>query len=297
MKILLFGKNGQLGWELQRALAPLGELIALDRNSILTANLENLEGIAKTIRTVKPDIVVNAAAYTAVDKAESERTLATLINAQALAVLAQESAALNALLVHYSTDYVFDGSGSLAWQETDKPNPLNFYGASKLQGEQEIINTGCNYLILRTSWVYGTHGKNFIKTILHLSQEKETISIVNDQMGAPTSSELLADVTAHLLKAVTSNSSLSGLYHLSASGETSWYDFAHFICDEAKKLGKKIALKNLTAISTQKYMTPALRPLNSRLNTTKLQDTFSIYLPSWQSGVTRVVKEVLGSIG
>ncbi|STX27714.1 dTDP-6-deoxy-L-mannose dehydrogenase RmlD [Legionella beliardensis] len=295
MKILLFGKNGQLGWELQRALAPLGELIALDRHSTLTANLENLAGIATTIRTVKPDIIVNAAAYTAVDKAESEQDLAILINAKAPAVLAQEGAKTGSLLVHYSTDYVFDGSNHISWQENDAPSPLNFYGVSKLQGEQEIINSGCQHLILRTSWVYGTYGKNFIKTILRLSQEKETIKIVNDQIGAPTGTELLADVTAHLLKATTLDPALSGLYHLAASGETSWYDFAHFILEEAKKLAQQSTIKNLIPIPSEDYITPAQRPLNSRLNTKKLQHAFSIHLPNWQLGAARVIREILGS--
>ncbi|MGQ3889248.1 dTDP-4-dehydrorhamnose reductase [Legionella sp. CNM-1927-20] len=295
MKILLFGKSGQLGWELRRSLMPLGELIALDRHSELTANFEDLAGIAKTIRFIKPDIIVNAVAYTAVDKAESEQHLATLINAKALAVLAQESAKLGTLLVHYSTDYVFDGSGNISWQETDKTNPLNFYGMSKLQGEQEIINSGCQYLILRTSWVYGAYGKNFIKTILRLGQEKETLKIIDDQIGAPTGTELLADVTAHLLKTVKLNSNLKGLYHLSASGETSWHGFAQFILHEAEKLGKTLTIRNLLAIPSKEYITPALRPLNSRLNTQKLQQTFSIYLPNWQLGVARAVREILGS--
>jgi dTDP-4-dehydrorhamnose reductase len=295
MKILLFGKSGQLGWELKRSLLPLGELISLDRHSELTGNFEDLAGIAKTIRSVKPDIIVNAVAYTAVDKAESDRHLAALINAKALAILAQESAALGALLVHYSTDYVFDGSGNNSWQETDKTNPLNFYGMSKLQGEQEIINSGCQHLILRTSWVYGAYGKNFIKTILRLGQEKDTLKIIDDQIGAPTGTELLADVTAHLLKAVKLNPDLQGLYHLSASGETSWHGFAQFILKEAEKSGKPLTIKNLLAIPSKEYITPALRPLNSRLNTRKLQQTFSTYLPNWQLGVARAVKEILGS--
>ncbi|STX50221.1 dTDP-6-deoxy-L-mannose dehydrogenase RmlD [Legionella busanensis] len=295
MKILLFGKSGQLGWELKRSLMPLGELIALDRHSELVANFENLTGLATTIRFIKPDIIVNAVAYTAVDKAENEQHLATLINTKATAILAQESAKLGALLVHYSTDYVFDGSGNKSWQETDKPKPLNFYGMSKLQGEQEIINSGCIYLILRTSWVYGTYGKNFIKTILRLGQEKETLKIIDDQIGAPTGAELLADVTAHLLKAINLNPNLTGLYHLTASGDTSWHGFAQFILDEAKKLGTALKIQDLLPIPSKEYITPALRPLNSRLNTHKLQETFSVYLPNWQLGVARAVKEILGS--
>ncbi|WP_131782181.1 dTDP-4-dehydrorhamnose reductase [Legionella gresilensis] len=295
MKILLFGKSGQLGWELRRSLMPLGELIALDRHSELVANFEDLTGLATTIRFIKPDIIVNAVAYTAVDKAESEQHLATLINAQATATLAQESAKLGSLLVHYSTDYVFDGSGTISWQETDKTNPLNFYGMTKLQGEQEVINSGCRYLILRTSWVYGTYGKNFIKTILRLGQEKETLKIIDDQIGAPTGTELLADVTAHILKAISLNPNLTGLYHLTASGNTSWHGFAQFILDEAKKLGKALKIQDLLPIPSKEYATPALRPLNSRLNTHKLQETFSVYLPSWQPGVARAVREILGS--
>ncbi|WP_419419965.1 dTDP-4-dehydrorhamnose reductase [Legionella sp. D16C41] len=295
MKILLFGKSGQLGWELSRALAPLGELIALDRHSEFSANFEDLSGLVRTIQFFKPNIIVNAAAYTAVDKAESEQALATIINTEAPAILAKECAQLGALLVHYSTDYVFDGSGHAGWQESDIPSPLNTYGLSKLRGEQEIINSGCHHLILRTSWVYGTYGKNFIKTILRLSQEKETIKIINDQIGAPTGAELLADVTAHLLKAVTLNPELAGLYHLCASGETSWHGFAQYIVDELKNLEKATTIKNLLAIPSQEYPTPALRPLNSRLNTQKLQQSFSIHLPDWRLGVTRTIREILGS--
>jgi dTDP-4-dehydrorhamnose reductase len=298
MKILLFGKNGQVGWELQRSLAPLGELVALSSDSqILCGNLTNLVGIQKTIQELSPDIIVNAAAYTAVDKAEKEPELAHLINAQAPGLLAQEAKRLNAWLVHYSTDYVFDGSGHHPRLETEATNPLNVYGESKLAGEKNIIASGCSHLIFRTSWVYGAHGNNFIKTILRLAQERDHLDIVDDQIGAPTGAELLADITAQIIHTTSHNSlNKSGTYHLTADGHTSWYNFADLILTYARQfeLPLKIQPDAVRAIKTANFPTPAKRPLNSRLNTCKLQNTFGLSLPNWQTGVTRTLNEILG---
>ena len=213
MRILLLGKSGQVGWELQRALAPLGELVALDRQGEngLCGDLTDLDGLRNSIRRLQPDVIVNAAAYTAVDKAESESELACLINALAPQVMAEEMRALNGWLVHYSTDYVFDGSGTAPWSETDRPAPLNQYGQSKLQGEQGIVQSGCRHLIFRTSWVYAARGNNFAKTMLRLAAEREQLNVIDDQVGAPTGAELLADVTAHALRQAMAQPQLSGL--------------------------------------------------------------------------------------
>ncbi|MDR3501948.1 MAG: dTDP-4-dehydrorhamnose reductase [Legionella sp.] len=298
MRILLLGKNGQLGWELQRALSPLGELIALDRNNVapLCGDLTKSESLAQTIRHLAPDIIVNAAAYTAVDKAESEPELAMLVNATATEVLATEAAALGAWLIHYSTDYVFDGSGSNFWQETDPVAPLNCYGKSKLKGEQAIQASGCKHLIFRTSWVYAARGANFAKTILRLARERQELRIINDQIGVPTGADLLADITAHALRMAVKNPLLSGVYHLAPQGEISWYDYARFLVDEITNTGEQLLVEQITPIPSEEYNTPAKRPLNSRLNTKKLINTFSIYLPNWELGVSRMVKEILGKL-
>ncbi|MDO9166328.1 MAG: dTDP-4-dehydrorhamnose reductase, partial [Rhodoferax sp.] len=230
MKILLFGKNGQIGWELQRSLAPLGELIALDRhNADRCGDLGNPQGLAATVQEVRPDVIVNAAAYTAVDKAESEPELAGTINALAPGVLAQEAARLGAWLVHYSTDYVFDGSGTRPWTEADTPAPLNVYGRTKLEGEQLIQAVGPQHLILRTSWVYAARGGNFAKTMLRLAQERERLTVIDDQFGAPTGAELVADVTAHAIRHLLKHPEDAGLYHLAAGGETSWCGYANYV--------------------------------------------------------------------
>lgn len=295
MKILLFGKNGQLGWELQRSLAPLGTVVALDVDSEdYCGNFVNLDGIVQTVHTVAPDVIVNAAAYTAVDKAEAETELAQVLNASAPAVLAQEAKRRDAWLVHYSTDYVFDGSSEHAWVETDFPNPLNVYGKTKLAGDIAIRETGCKHLIFRTSWVYGTHGDNFAKTALRLAQEREQLKIVSDQFGAPTGAELLADVTAHCLHQARQRPEVSGLYHLATSGVTTWFDYACFVIEFARKVGLniKVAPEAIKPISTNAYPLPAPRPSNSRLNTNKLQTTFNLILPDWQSGVSRMLLEL-----
>jgi dTDP-4-dehydrorhamnose reductase len=295
MKILLLGKNGQVGWELQRSLAPLGELISLDRRSVngLCGDLSNLDGLRSTIRQVKPDVIVNAAAYTAVDKAESEIELAERVNAQASGILAEEAAALGAWLVHYSTDYVFSGQGVAPWQETDSVAPVNKYGASKLAGEQLITASGCKHLIFRTSWVYSARGNNFAKTMLRLATDRESLNVIADQIGAPTGADLIADVTALAMRQAFQFPELSGLYHLAARGEVSWHGYASHVIAFAKANGEQLAVKAVNPIDTSAYPTPARRPLNSRLNTQKLRDNFSLHLPDWQSGVTRMLREVL----
>ncbi|MFJ5258074.1 dTDP-4-dehydrorhamnose reductase [Pseudomonas koreensis] len=295
MKILLLGKNGQVGWELQRSLAPLGELVALDRHPAggLTGDLSDLDALRNTIRQVKPDIIVNAAAYTAVDKAESEIELADRVNGLATKVMAQEAASLNAWLIHYSTDYVFSGEGLAAWRETDAVSPVNHYGASKLAGEQAIVASGCRHLIFRTSWVYAARGNNFAKTMLRLAKDRETLGVIADQIGAPTGADLIADVTALAIQRVLLRPELAGLYHLAAAGEISWHGYACHVIDLAKANGEELAVKAINPIDTTAYPTPARRPLNSRLDTQKLRDNFSLHLPDWQSGVTRMIMEVL----
>ena len=298
MKILLFGKNGQVGWELQRSLAPLGEVIALGTTSQnYCGDFTDLAGIANTIRAIEPDVIVNAAAHTAVDKAESEPDLARTINALAPAVLAKESNLLNSLLIHYSTDYVFDGEGDKAWQESDQTEPLSIYGATKLEGEQLIQASGCMHLIFRTSWVYGARGGNFAKTMLRLAKERDSLKVIDDQIGAPTGADLLADVTAHAIRTARRNPEVSGLYHLVAGGETSWHGYASFVLDYARRAGidLKVATDAVQAVPTSAFPTPAKRPHNSRLNTEKLQNTFDLHLPHWQAGVTRMLAEVLDS--
>jgi len=296
MKILLFGKNGQVGWELQRSLAPLGELIALDNDSKeLCGNFTDLDGIAQTVRAAAPDVIVNAAAHTAVDKAETEPWLARTINTLAPGILAQEAKCCNAWLIHYSTDYVFDGSGNKPWLETDITAPLNTYGATKLEGDQLIRQSGCLHLIFRTSWVYGTRGGNFAKTMLRLAKERDSLSVINDQVGAPTGADLLADVTAHAIRTVRQRAELSGLYHLAAAGEVSWHGYAEFVLDYVRCAG--ISLKTtpdaIRPVPSSSFPTPAKRPHNSRLDTTKLQHTFDLSPPMWQTGVERMLIELL----
>lgn len=298
MKILLFGKNGQVGWELERSLAPLGQLLALDRhNQSFCGDLSDLKGIAQTVETVQPDVIVNAAAYTAVDKAETDIVQAELINSRAPETLAQAAKACGAWLVHYSTDYVFDGSGNRAWSEQDALNPLSVYGRTKLQGEQAIQASGCQYLIFRTSWVYAARGQNFAKTMIRLAQQREQLSVINDQFGAPTGAELLADTTAHAIRLATQRHEVAGLYHLVAGGETNWFEYASYVLDFARQSGVdlKLAANGLQAIPTSQYPTPAQRPLNSRLNTEKFKITFDLDLPNWRMGVERMLMEIHGT--
>ncbi|QDL39149.1 dTDP-4-dehydrorhamnose reductase [Rhodoferax sediminis] len=296
MKILLLGKNGQVGWELQRSLSVLGELVALDRHSPdLCGDLANLQGLAQTVQTVRPDVIVNAAAHTAVDKAESEPELARTLNALAPGVLAQEAAKLGALLVHYSTDYVFDGSGARPWTETDTPAPLNVYGRTKLEGERLIAATCPRHLIFRTSWVYGARGGNFAKTMLRLAQERERLTVIADQIGAPTGADLLADVTAHAIRGVWQQPQQAGLYHLAAGSETSWHEYAKYVLAQSQIAQPtiKVIATAVDPVPTSAFPTPARRPHNSRLDTAKLQTVFGLSLPHWQSGVARMLEEVL----
>ena len=297
MKILLLGKNGQVGWELQRSLAPLGEVIALDFDSPgpLSADFSKPESLAATVRAVAPDVIVNAAAHTAVDKAESEPELARALNATSPAVLAREAAACGAWLLHYSTDYVFDGSGSTPRDEDAPTGPLNVYGQTKLEGEQAIRASGCRHLILRTSWVYAARGANFARTMLRLATERDALDVVDDQVGAPTGAELLADITAHALRSLQSNPDLGGTYHAAAAGETSWCGYARHVIGFARDAGQplKATPQTVRPVPTSAFPTPARRPANSRLDTSKLRAAFGLTLPAWQVGVDRMLAEVL----
>jgi dTDP-4-dehydrorhamnose reductase len=298
MKILLLGKNGQVGWELQRSLAPLGEVLALDRQSTThCGDLSQPERLAQTVREWRPDVIVNAAAHTAVDKAESEPDVARCLNATAPAALAQAAAEVGAWLVHYSTDYVFNGQGDLPWQEGDATGPLSVYGQTKLEGEQAIATSGCKHLIFRTSWVYAARGGNFAKTMLRLAAERERLTVINDQHGAPTGADLIADVTAHAIRQVMANSAptLAGIYHLVASGETTWHGYASHVIAQARHINPELGLKvsDIAPVPNSAFPTPAQRPLNSRLSTHKLQQAFGLVLPPWQQGVNRMLAEIL----
>ncbi len=297
MKILLLGRNGQLGWELQRSLAPLGELVACDFDTPgeLKADFADAASLVALVRRVQPQLIVNSAAHTAVDKAESEPDLARAINATAPGVVAREAAAIGALLVHYSTDYVFDGSGSTPRSEDAPTGPLSVYGRTKLEGEDLVRASGCRHLILRTSWVYAARGGNFARTMLRLAAERETLSVISDQVGAPTGADLLADVSAHAVRGVLAEPALSGSYHCVAGGETNWFDYARFVVEWARAHGQpvRVAPDAMHAIPTSAYPTPARRPLNSRLATHKLQRAFGLTLPHWQTGVERLLVEIL----
>jgi len=299
MKILLLGRNGQLGWELQRSLAPLGEVVALasqaqDNPNQWCGDLADLRGLRQTVRAVAPDLVVNAAAYTAVDKAQTEVEKAYAINTQAPALLAEETLRLGAWLAHYSTDYVFDGSGETPWRESDTCAPLSVYGATKRQGELEIARNP-KHLILRTSWVYAARGSNFAKTMLRLGAEREELRVIDDQIGAPTGAELLADASAHALRQAMAQPALAGLYHCAAAGQTSWHGYAQWVFQEARRLGMhiKVAPERVLPIQSTQYPVAAPRPLNSRLDCRRFGDIFSIHLPFWQFGVRRVLQEIV----
>ena len=295
-KILLLGKNGQVGWELQRSLAPLGEVIALDsRSTEYCGDLTDLAGLVNTVDALKPDVIVNAAAHTAVDKAESEPELAHTVNALAPGVLAEAAQRCGAWLVHYSTDYVFDGSGEQPWLETDATGPLSVYGRTKLEGEQRIAAACENHLIFRTSWVYAARGGNFAKTMLRLAKERDRLTVINDQFGAPTGADLLADVTAHAIRSAVAQPQLAGLYHLVAAGETTWHGYAHFVIEHAARVGVtlKTTPENIDSVPTSAFPTPATRPHNSRLDTHRLQAAFGLTLPNWQQGVARMLTEIL----
>ena len=300
MKLLLFGKGGQVGWELQRSLSCLGELVALDaRSTDYCGDLLRPVELAQTVEALKPDVIVNAAAYTAVDKAESEPDLARAINATAPVALAEVAAKTGAWLVHYSTDYVFDGSGQTPWQETDATAPLSVYGKTKREAEIGIAQSECKHLIFRTSWVYAGRGANFAKTMLRLAKERDRLAVIDDQVGAPTGADLLADITAHALRQVLSPtgtadfSNWNGLYHVAAGGQTSWHGYARFVLETALAAGIQLRAGKdaVDPISSSSYPTAARRPLNSRLNTHKFEQTFRLSLPAWQTGVARMILE------
>jgi dTDP-4-dehydrorhamnose reductase len=295
VKLVLFGATGQVGWELQRALAPLGDVTALhSRSTEHAADFSHPEALAATVRALRPDVIVNAAAYTAVDKAESEPDLARAVNALSPGVLAREAAALGAWLVHYSTDYVFDGSGERPWREDDATGPLNTYGRTKLEGEGLIRASGCRHLILRTSWVYAARGGNFAKTMLRLAAERDRLTVVADQHGAPTGADLLADLSAHLIRHAQRDAAASGTYHAVAAGETTWHDYARFVIEWARSQGRavKVAREAIEPVPSSAFPTPAQRPHNSRLDTRKLRETFGLVLPPWQQGVARMLAEL-----
>jgi dTDP-4-dehydrorhamnose reductase len=290
-----------VGWELQRSLSVLGDVVALDSDPAynpdgLCGDFTDLAGLVETVRRVHPQIIVNAAAHTAVDKAESEPEVARLINAKAPAVLAKEATILGAWLVQYSTDYVFDGSGTQPWKETDATGPLSVYGQTKLEGELAVASTP-KHLILRTSWVYAARGGNFARTMLRLAGEREALTVIDDQVGAPTSAELLADVTGHTLRAAIKQPELAGLYHCVAGGETTWHGYCRFVLEQGKAQGwaLKAGPAQVMPTATASYPTPAQRPLNSRLSTAKLQDAFGLTLPDWKQGVARMVTEISGN--
>lgn len=297
MRILLLGKDGQVGWELHRSLSVLGELVALGRNGKgeYCGDLAQPERLANTVRTLAPDVIVNAAAYTAVDKAESEPDLAMRVNGAAPGILAREAKRLGALLVHYSTDYVFDGTRPTAYSETDEPNPLNAYGRTKLAGEHAIQASGCDHLIFRTSWVYAARGGNFAKTMLRLARERDSLRVIADQRGAPTSAELIADATTQAVVQARLNPRLLGLYHLVAGGETSWHGYACHVLSVTREHGVplKVSPEAVEAIATAEYPLPAQRPANSRLDTQKLCHAFGLYMPDWRVHVNRMLQEVL----
>lgn len=291
MKILVTGKSGQVGFELQRALAPLGEVIAVDRSQCDLAKPEVLRNL---IQQIQPDIIVNPAAYTAVDKAETEIEVAHAVNGIAPGILGEEAAKIGALVVHYSTDYIFDGVKESPYIETDAPNPQGQYGKSKLAGERALSASGANYLIFRTSWVVGAFGGNFAKTMLRLATERDHLRVVADQFGAPTSASLIADVTAHIIAQYQKSPTAFpfGIYHLTAKGSTSWHGYAQYVVNTAISLGKQLraTAENIEAIPTSAYPLPAPRPTNSRLDSNLLERTFNLVMPHWQSGVKRVLQ-------
>lgn len=295
MKILLTGKNGQVGFELQRALAPLGEIVAVDQAE---CDLANAAAIRELVARVRPDVIINPAAYTAVDKAESDEALAFAVNGAGPGIFGEAAAALGALVIHYSTDYVFDGERLGAYTEADATNPQSVYGCSKLAGEQALQASGAAHVILRTSWVVGAHGSNFAKTMLRLAAARDSLSVVADQWGAPTSAALLADITAHLVRQWQRDGAQAypcGVYHAVAGGETNWCDYARFVIDTALAAGLPLKLTGheVKAITTADYPTPARRPANSRLDTSKFRHTFGLELPHWQVGVRHILEQIL----
>jgi len=293
MKILLTGKNGQVGFALHKKLMSLGEVIATGRHEL---DLGSPEAIRVFINKIKPDIIINPAAYTQVDKAESEMSLAHQINAIAPQILAEKASQLNIPIIHFSTDYVFDGLKNEPYVETDQTNPQSVYGQTKWKGEEAVRNHK-KHIILRTSWVFSSHGQNFLKTILKLAQEKTSLNVVSNQQGTPTSSDVLAKVTYNIVKTVLNDSNFKdfGTYHLTSTGDTDWYRYACFIVDEAVGLGFKTSMtsKDIKPISSDAYSTLARRPMNSRLNITKIKKIFMLELPHWEEEVKRTLKELI----
>ncbi|KFI08765.1 dTDP-4-dehydrorhamnose reductase [Massilia sp. BSC265] len=294
MKILVTGRNGQVGFELQRALAPLGEVIAVGHGN---CNLTDVEAIRELVRRVAPDVIVNPAAYTAVDKAEADEATAFAVNARAPGVLGEEAARLGALVVHFSTDYVFSGSKDGHYSEDDQPDPQSVYGSTKYAGEVALVRANPRHLIMRTSWVVGAHGGNFAKTMLRLAAEREQLNVVADQFGAPTSAAVLADLTAHLVRQYQRKGADGfpyGTYHVAASGETSWCDYARFVIGEALTAGQalKASPETVMPLTTAQYPTPAKRPANSRLDTSRFRNTFGLRLPPWQESVRHVLQQI-----
>lgn len=296
MKILLLGANGQVGWELQRSLSPLGQLRPCDRSAV---DLTDLDSLSRLLRSERPDIIVNAAAYTAVDRAESEVERARRVNAEAVAVLASAASDSGAWLVHYSTDYVFDGTKNGPYDEGDAPAPLSIYGRTKLEGERAITASGCRHLIFRTSWVYSARGSNFARTMLRLATEKDELNVVADQTGAPTSAELIADVTALAISRLHHDRDLAdratGTYHLVPQGVTSWHGYASFLLKQAWAMGApglRTTPDKVLPIASADYPLAARRPANSRLAVGKLQEVFGLKLPPWQDHVVRLVREI-----
>lgn len=294
MRIFLTGVNGQVGFELQRALAPLGDIFSFDRAS---CDLENEAAIRNAVRQVRPDVIVNPAAYTAVDKAEQDEDRAHAINARAPEILGEEAVALGALVVHYSTDYVFSGASEGFYKEADPTGPQGAYGRTKLAGEQALAATGARHVVFRTSWIYGVYGANFAKTMLRLARERDLLKVVADQVGAPTSAALVADVTAHAIRqiAFSGSSDVGGIYHLAAGGETNWHEYACHVIENARRLGMpiRVAPDAILPIATSEYPTPARRPSNSRLDTTRLRQIFKLTLPEWRTGVDHFLKQII----
>jgi dTDP-4-dehydrorhamnose reductase len=295
MKLLLTGKNGQVGFELQRSLAPLGEVRAVGSTE---CDLADESAVRALVREFAPDVIVNPAAYTAVDRAESEPDRATAVNARAPAVLGEEAARLGATVIHFSTDYVFDGESPRPYRESDPANPQGVYGATKFAGERALAVATSRHLILRTSWVVGAHGANFAKTMLRLAAERDELRVVADQYGAPTSAALLADLTAHLVRQLQREGADGfpyGLYHVAGGGETNWCEYARFVIKEALSTGKSLKTRpeSVIAITTAEYPTPASRPANSRLDTSSFREAFGLMLPPWQDGVRHILQQIL----
>ena len=294
MKILLTGKHGQVGFELQRALAPLGEIVAVDQAE---CDLSDVDAIRRLVRELRPDVIVNPAAYTAVDKAESDRERAVAVNAVAPGVFGEEAVKIGAFVIHYSTDYVFDGTKQGAYSEADTTNPQSVYGRTKRDGEVALAKANPRHLVLRTSWVVGAHGGNFARTMLKLAADRDSLNVVADQWGAPTSAALLADIAAHLVRQQQGNQASFpyGTYHCVAGGETHWCDYARYVIGAAIEAGKPMRAtpESIRPIPTADYPTPAKRPANSRLDTTKFRTTFGLELPHWQQGLDHILEQIL----